>query len=155
MLTKNKKKMPVYAGFIAGLSAAFLVFNMVSLQSCKSKTWDVENKSAANAAPGEVYKIVDQMPQFNGDMMQFLAANITYPETARANKTEGKVMVQFIVGSDGQLRDIKTVGKAAPDTGLARAAIEAVSKMPAWIPGVEDGKKVAVQFTLPVSFKLK
>jgi len=52
----------------------------------------------------EVFEVVEQMPEFPGGiegMMKFLMDNVRYPEAALKAKTEGRVLVQFIVESDG------------------------------------------------------
>jgi TonB family protein len=157
MLSKNKNKTKFYFGALAGMAALFLLFNIVSLQSCKRKTFEVDSKPGKQStvtSTEEVYKYVDKMPEFNGNLMQFMGANVKYPEHARANNIEGRVNVQFVVSSTGEIKDVTVVGKKPVDSSLKRAAVEAVSKMPNWVPGEKDGKKVAVVFTMPVSFKL-
>ena len=154
MLSKNNRKTKFYFGVLAGVAALFLLFNIISLQSCKSKTWELKENTTAKSASEMVYKTVEKMPEFNGNLMQFMADNVKYPEQAKANNIEGRVNVQFTVSSTGEIKDVKAVGKNPVDSSLKRAAVEAVSKMPDWIPGEKDGKKVAVQFTMPVSFKL-
>jgi TonB family protein len=84
--------------------------------------------------------------------MVFLAKNIQYPVEAQKAGTEGRVIVQFVVGRDGSIRNPKVVRGVSPE--LDAEAIRVVSMMPKWNPGKQRGKAVAVNFTLPIMFRL-
>ena len=104
----------------------------------------------------KVYNSVEQMPEFPGGvavMMKFLQMNIKYPPTAAANKIEGRVIVQFIIDATGQVGDVKVVRSV--DEELDAEAVRVVKSMPKFTPGRQDGKAVAVWYTLPISFKLQ
>ena len=50
------------------------------------------------------FKVVDEMPKFPGGqegLMRYLAKNIKYPTMAQQNKEQGKVLVQIVIGKDG------------------------------------------------------
>jgi TonB family protein len=94
-------------------------------------------------------------PQFPGGQMAlllFFANNIIYPEFARKNKITGKVILQFMVNTDGKVSDVIVVKGVG--AGLDEEAVRVAYKMPLWIPAQENGKNVAAPYTLPVSFKL-
>jgi len=38
---------------------------------------------------------------------------------------------------------------------LDAEALRVVNRMPKWVPGKQSGKDVAVQFTVPINFKLQ
>lgn len=103
----------------------------------------------------EVFTVVEEMPQFPGGMgeaMRFLTQNIKYPSVAQQAKIEGRVTVQFLVGRDGSVSDVKTVRSVSPE--LDAEAIRVVNMMPKWIPGKQRGKAVAVRYTMPIIFRL-
>ena len=104
----------------------------------------------------KVYDVVDQMPKFPGGpgaMMQYVSDNIRYPEEAYKQGQEGRVIVSFVVESDGSLSDVCIVrGASAP---LDAEAIRVVSTMPQWTPGRQYGEPVAVKYTMPLVFKIK
>ncbi len=154
MLKKRTNKPLAFAlGLITILATSALLFNMVALQSCKAKKWEVLKATE-----------VDKIAEFNGDYVKFMSENIVYPKEALDNKIEGRVTVQITVGEDGMVRDAKVLSEKyrgssnadiKVDSGLfAKAALEVISKMPKWIPAEKNGKKVAVEFTMPISFKL-
>ena len=104
-----------------------------------------------------IFEVVEQMPEFpNGGMaglMQYLSKNIKYPTIAQENGTQGRVTVQFVVNRDGSIVDAKVL--RGVDPYLDKEAIRVISSMPKWTPGVQNGKKVRVKFTVPVSFRLQ
>lgn len=86
-------------------------------------------------------------------MMEFLYSQLRYPADALENHEQGTVILQFTVNTDGSISDIKVVRSVSP--ALDTEAIRVASKMPRWQPAVENGKAVAVGYTLPVKFKLQ
>ena len=104
-----------------------------------------------------IFEVVEQMPEFpNGGMaglMQYLSKNIKYPTIAQENGTQGRVTVQFVVNRDGTISNPEVV--RGVDPYLDKEAIRVISSMPKWTPGVQNGKKVRVKYTVPVSFRLQ
>ena len=101
----------------------------------------------------KVYDITEMMPEFPGGneaMMDYLKKNIKYPESAKKSGKKGRVIVQFTIGSDGGVRDVKVRRGVDPD--IDKEAVRVVSSMPKWTPGKQDGKPVAVKYTLPILF---
>ena len=77
---------------------------------------------------------------------------MAYPNSARINKIEGTVVVQFVVDKYGNLISPYVVRGISPDCD--KEALRILSVMPKWIPGHHNGKDVKVAFTLPIRFKL-
>lgn len=104
----------------------------------------------------KVFEIAEQMPRFpdgETEMMKFLGDNIKYPVKAQEAGIHGRVVVRFVVTPTGAIDDVKVMRGVDPE--LDEEAVRVVKSMPAWIPGVQNGEKVAVYYTLPVTFKLK
>ena len=104
----------------------------------------------------EVFDMVEQAPQFPGgpaELMAWLGKNIRYPVIAQENGIQGRVICQFVVGSDGSVRDVKVM--RGVDPSLDKEAIRVIQSMPKWIPGRQNGKAVSVRYTLPVMFRLQ
>lgn len=83
----------------------------------------------------------------------YLMSKTVYPEAAVANKTQGIVIVEFIISKDGSIKEadiVKDIG-----SGCGDAALAAVVSMPDWIPGKQRGKAVNVRYTLPIRFQLR
>ena len=102
-----------------------------------------------------VYEVVEQMPAYPGGMdkmLEFLSKNIKYPAEAQKEKIEGRVIVQFIVDAEGNIKNPKILRGINPL--MDAEAIRVTLAMPKWIPGKQNGKAVATKYTYPVVFKL-
>lgn len=105
----------------------------------------------------EYYTIAEKMPEFKGgidNLPKYLSMNIQYPEFARENNIAGRVIVQFIVNEEGGIEDAQIINHKAGMEALENEALRVVRGMPAWTPGMHKGKKVGVQYTLPINFSL-
>ncbi|UBM62088.1 M56 family metallopeptidase [Candidatus Sulfidibacterium hydrothermale] len=120
-----------------------------------------QNAIAAQADTGQVFQVVEKMPQFPGGLkalMQYLADNITYPAEAKKAGVEGRVFVNFIVEKDGSISHFKilrSIGTGAAREAINHEVLKALMGMPHWIPGYQHGKPVRVSFNLPVKFSLQ
>ena len=102
------------------------------------------------------FKVVDEMPKFPGGqegLMRYLAKNIKYPTLAQQNKEQGQVLVQIVIGKDGNVSNIKILKGAS--AWLDAEAIRVVRGMPKWEPGKQNGQAVAVEYTFPITFRLQ
>ncbi|GAB3170267.1 TonB family protein [Telluribacter humicola] len=101
-------------------------------------------------------ELVEQMPEFPGgiqEMYKYLAQNIRYPAEAKEKRVQGKVLVSFVVGERGAIRDPKiTKGLGA---GIDEEALRVVLNMPAWQPAKQDRRPVPVVYTLPIQFTIE
>jgi len=104
----------------------------------------------------EIFLIVEEMPGFPGgeaQLVKYLGDNIKYPAIARENGITGTVFVTFVVGPDGQVKDVKVLRGIGG--GCDEEAKRVVMAMPKWKPGKQRGKTVSVQYNLPIRFTLK
>jgi TonB family protein len=99
---------------------------------------------------------VDQMPLFKGgdaELLKFIAENTTYPESAKENKIQGKVIVGFLVSENGSISNVKI--EKGVDPALDAEALRVVKSLPAFEkPGINNGKPVAVWYKVPITFTL-
>lgn len=116
----------------------------------------VVHEEAPASDEDKTFTSVEQMPQFPGGeaaLMSWVANHINYPATAQENGVQGKVVVQFVVKTDGSIGEVKVVRSKDPD--LDREAVRVVKTFPNFTPGKMNGQPVNVWYTLPVSFKLQ
>jgi protein TonB len=115
-----------------------------------------ETRNIVEASPSdEVFKAVEINPEYPGGEAafgKFLQKNMRYPPIAKENNIQGKAYIQFIVERDGSLTDISVVRE--PGSGLGDEAVRVLKMSPHWKPGVQNGKPVRVQYTIPVNFVL-
>ena len=106
----------------------------------------------ANIFFGDVQEVQPAFPGGNGALRDYLSRNIVYPEQARKDSVEGRVVVSFVIEKDGSITKPAVVRSLHPL--LDAEALRVVAAMPKWSPGMTMGKKVEVKYNLPVSFKL-
>ncbi|MFZ0282316.1 MAG: TonB family protein [Bacteroidales bacterium] len=103
----------------------------------------------------EPFVIVEQMPQYPGgevELLNFIRDNTKYPEAARANKIQGKVIIRFIVNTQGMAEGISILKGVDPE--LDFEAVRVVSLLSGFKPGMQGGKDVNVWYMVPVNFEM-
>ena len=129
---------------------------LMSLMAVFCLTTVNAQKTIVSQKDQKVFDVVEQMPEYPGGMQAlftFMADNIKYPEDAVKQQVEGRVLVQFIVETDGSISNVEVIKRVFPS--LDEEAIRVISAMPKWAPGKQNGKVVRVKFAIPVSFRLK
>jgi TonB family protein len=100
--------------------------------------------------------IAEHMPEFpggNDSLSRYMADNVIYPDDAIDGNIQGKVYVEFIIDTAGNVIDPKIIKSVHPL--LDSAAIAVVRYMPPWKPGEDGNRKVPVYVKLPVTFHLE
>jgi TonB family protein len=111
--------------------------------------------ASAQSGSDPVFTSVEDVPEFKGGIEafgKFLATNIKYPKAARDNNVQGRVIITFVVEKDGSLSNMKVLRGIG--SGCDEEAVRVLSISPAWKPGVQNGKPVKVQYSVPISFSL-
>ncbi len=84
---------------------------------------------------------------------QYLEENLRYPQQALKNQVEGKVTIQFTIGTSGQLSDFRVIRGIG--FGCDEEVIRLIKQGPKWSPTkkdeepVRDRAKVRMRFALP------
>ena len=98
-------------------------------------------------------EIAPEYPGGTVAMLSYIQQNLKYPEGAKEQEIQGRVIVQFTVETDGTVSDVNVVKSVDPlvDAEVVRI----VSDMPAWKPGMHEGKPVRVSYSIPIRFRLQ
>ena len=88
---------------------------------------------------------------FVKEIRNHIARNFRYPEFAQKKGIQGRVFVQFIIGTGGYVEQIRARG---PDPILETEAKRIISLIPKLTPGRVDGKAVRVPFSISITFRL-
>lgn len=131
------------------MTLALLLFSMGYSQQADSTVKD------SSARSQEIFEVVENPPEFpggNGALFAYISNNLVYPESARKDGVEGRVVVSFVVNEQGAVTDLKVEKGLTPECD--EAALNVVRNMPNWIPATHRGKPVKVKFRLPVLFRL-
>lgn len=99
----------------------------------------------------DFFVVVEEMPELIGGLGE-LQRQIKYPEMARRAGIEGRVFIQFIVNERGEVENpivMRGIGGGADEEAL-RVVSEAK-----FTPGMQRGRPVRVQYSLPIYFRLQ
>ncbi len=118
-----------------------------------------EGATTTKKTDEKIYDTPETMPEFPGGMeamIKYMQENITMPEKYKDMDTKAtyRVMVKFVVESDGSVTEVETVKPEPSKQDLNDEAVRVVKGMPKWKPGTMDGKPVRVRYMLPVTYKI-
>ena len=103
-----------------------------------------------NDEGGETFMVTEEMPEMIGGQ-QRLYDVLEYPPAAAHEQLEGRVIVEYIVNTEGIPEDIEVINTSS--AVFNRAAVSALGKM-RFTPGLQNGEPVEVQMTQPIIFRL-
>lgn len=141
----------VVAATLIGTSALF-VAGCESQVSKENEVVKTESKAGDNE---RIFTVVEEQPEYPGgneEMFKFLGRKIHYPSPASRAGIQGKVFVNFVVTSEGDIKDVKVLKGIG--YGCDEEAVRVISQFPQWTPGKQSGKAVSVKFTVPINFQL-
>ena len=128
---------------------------LMSLMAMLGLTTVNAQKTVVAQKNQQVFDVVEQMPEYPGGMQalfEYLGQNLKYPEDAKEQKIEGRVIAIFVVETDGSISNVEVVKPVFPS--LDAEAVRVLSGMPKWKPGMQSGKVVRVKYTVPINFSL-
>ncbi len=96
----------------------------------------------------------DMVDCFNEEMIKHIQKHFRYPADAVANMVQGEVWVRFIIDSNGDVRNIKTLGPENSEI-LDEEAKRVVTQLSKFVPAEKDGDPVAVKYGFPINFSLE
>lgn len=132
------------------LAAVLVVFT--SVDAWAQDRSPAPDTTEATATVGDTTVVTpapsDRQPQLIGGLNALQKA-VRYPRKARKQRIEGRVVVRFIVDTDGRVREASVPEPVHPL--LDEAAMKAVRSMK-FVPAQKDGERVAVQLSVPIGF---
>jgi protein TonB len=102
------------------------------------------------------FVVVEEMPMFPGgdvELLKYIAEHTQYPEVAKENNIQGRVIIRFCVTSKGGVSQVSVLKGVDPE--LDKEAIRVVNTLPTFKPGKQGGKPVPVWYMVPITFTLK
>ena len=91
-------------------------------------------------------------PSFPGGLEAltlFFSRNLSSPTDLEPGEKK-VVLVRFVVGADGSITKAEIIQSGGDD--YDREVLRAFKRMPRWNPAIQNGNKIAVSFTQPVTF---
>ncbi len=133
----------------------FLLIPLFGFAQSKSITvkYEENKKELDNSTDNNIYNTpgIDKKPEYPGGMMEFYKYIGKKYNTPNVKGLQGKVLVSFVIEKDGSITNIKVIKDIGFGTG--EEAIRVLQNCERWIPGEQDGSKVRVLFTLPITIK--
>ena len=115
----------------------------------------VEAPVKTDDAEPEPFVVVEEPVEFPGGnavLLDLIAKNIVYPREALDNNIQGRVILKFVVQSDGSVGRIEIL--KGVDPLLDQEAVRVVGTLPKFKPGKQNGVPVPVWFMVPVTFQI-
>jgi protein TonB len=109
-----------------------------------------------NVDDAEPFYVVEEMPMFPGGdaaIQKYIGDNVVYPEIAKENNIQGRVIVKFCVTPKGGVDQVSVLKGVDPE--LDAEVVRVVKTLPKFKPGKQGGKPVPVWYTIPINFQLK
>lgn len=116
--------------------------------------YPAEKKENANGKEdNNIYNTagIEKKPEFPGGLSEFykyIGKNFKTPDV---KGLAGKVFVTFVIEKDGSITDVKVLRDIGYGTG--EEAVRVLQNCKNWIPAEQDGKKVRVLYSLPISIQ--
>ncbi|WP_375561691.1 energy transducer TonB [Bernardetia sp. OM2101] len=99
----------------------------------------------------EVDEVANHKDGLDG-LYKHISQNLDYPKSAKKLGEQGKVIVEFVVETDGSLSDFKVLQSVSTDCD--NEAIRVIKSTSPWIPAQKDGQAVKTRISMPLVFKL-
>jgi TonB family protein len=162
-ITKNKmktRKSPLrQVSLKLLLVLPLFLFTVLALNSCSASKKAGRLKTEIAPPPivrdDEPFVVVEEMPLFQGGdsmLLAYIGKNTKYPEAAKLNNIQGRVIVRFCVTKEGGVNRISVLRGVSSE--LDTEAIRVVSTLPTFKPGKQGGKPVDVWYMVPITYAL-
>jgi protein TonB len=131
------------------------VFDVEVTEDTKLQEVEITEAPKIEEETEEIFTIVENTAEPKNGLAafyQYVGTQIRYPAQARRMRVEGKVYVEFVVGKDGKIMEVKAVKGIG--AGCDEEAVRIIQGSPPWNPGKQRGKPVKQRMVLPIIFKL-
>jgi protein TonB len=95
------------------------------------------------------YEIAPSFPGGPEALASFFSRTLSAPADLEAGEKK-IVLIRFVVGADGSITKAEIVQSGGDS--YDREVLRAFKRMPRWNPAMQNGSKIAVSFTQPVTF---
>lgn len=160
----EQPKVPVVSDEIIVVDDDIEITTELIINTEDDKNLGVEVRDYVEASEEEIveeedipFVMVEEKPKFQGGdestFTKWVSERLVYPEIAKENGVQGRVILTFRVNSDGRVSDVKII--RGVDPSLDKEAVRVVASSPKWTPGRQRNKPVNVVYTFPVIFQLR
>jgi len=133
----------------------FYSLMLVFLSCYYAQAQFTDSKDTSRKNGGQVFSAVETVPEFPGGLPAFykyLGKNLRYPDVARLIGLNGRVVMSFVVDTNGRVTG--ATPKNCIGAGCEAEAARLLEASPAWSKGMQDGRPVRVEYSVPISFTI-
>lgn len=99
------------------------------------------------------YMIMPEYPGGESALLSYISRKLEYPLEMQRRGLQGKVNVRFVVNKSGEITYVEVIKSESP--AFDAEAIRVIKSMKNWKPGLLDGDRISVYYTIPITFKLE
>lgn len=114
--------------------------------------WDA-TKVAVPYACADLQKREEQVKCLNRWISRYIRDNMEYPEMAREMRMEERIFIQFVVDTDGGIKNVEIA--RGENHYLREEALRVINSLPEFRPAGQNGMKVPMRMNATVNFKLQ
>ena len=129
----------------------FLTIALFSIQITLAQGTEVVHEQVTDANSIYNSNFIEVKPQYPGGLQEFYKFIGKKYRVPNVKGLTGKVFISFVIEKDGSVTDLKVISDIGYGTG--EEAVRVLKKCKKWIPAEQNGKKVRVEFTLPISIQ--
>lgn len=153
---KNDKRVGIWNAYVRGQVQVQYDYTNKTLLFFKPLLTDSTKKYHVINGTDTTRTLLDRIPVYLDGIGRFtsqISLRIKYPDRARNAKANGFVVIGFTITADGQRTNYRVISSTG--NGYGEAALAAVKETPGqWLPGILNGKPVAVEYVMPFKFNL-
>jgi len=133
----------------------FYALLLVSMCCYHAQGQVTASKDTGKASGNREEFTIEKVPEFPGGMQAFstyLVKNLRYPDVARLIGLNGRLVMSFVVDTSGKVTQATPVNCIG--AGCEAEAARLLEASPAWSRGMQDGRPVRVQYSVPIGFTI-
>ncbi|QEC75740.1 energy transducer TonB [Mucilaginibacter ginsenosidivorax] len=131
----------------------YLLFIAIANSSFASPVLKTDTTKKADAKT--IHASIETLPEFPGGVpafINYIGRNLKYPEVAKLIGINGKLKMTIVIDKDGKVVDAAPINCIG--AGCEAEAVSVLQNSPQWKPGIQNGRSVRVQYTVPISFSI-
>ena len=157
MMGKNPKPGAVIKSLLALPVSAMLIASFSAMNSSAADKVTPSVPILQDTIEVVSYQECEVMPSFQGgdpsSFTRWMMGQLQFPEQAKNDSISGRVIIRFVISSEGKLTDAEIV--KSPHKLLSEEVLRILSLSPDWTPGKIDGNNVNTSLMMPVVFSLE
>lgn len=110
-------------------------------------------KEADSLLSSRVFETIPEFPGGMEEVYEIIKRNIKYPKEEYKQKIGGVVKAAFTIDTLGNIINIKIIQSVSEN--IDKEAVRVIGLLNGWKPGTQNGKKVKVTYSMPITFHIR